>query len=62
MHQATEYTERIHALFLNLGPDRGFVDVAEMSGINAFLYERADVPMLGDGVMGCQVGDFNADG
>lgn len=53
--------EEGHHLFLNL-EGRGFVDVGDLSGLNVQLYQRSDVPMGGQGVMGCQISDLNADG
>lgn len=51
-----------HHLYLNLGPGKGFVDVGDISGFNAYGYYRTDVGWGSLGVMGCQVADLNADG
>lgn len=48
-------------LFLNLGPGRGMVEVANIAGLNVDILQR-DVPMGGLGVMGSQLGDINSDG
>jgi hypothetical protein len=50
-----------HAMFLNLGNGRGFVQVADAAGIT-YIGVPGYQPRRGDGVMGCQIADLDANG
>ena len=51
-----------HHVFLNLGAGRGFVEVADLTGINRRKYDRVGEFSYIIGGLGNQVADLNADG